>query len=45
MLNVLSDLAEKGNYAELKRRAEDRKGWQKLESAESHNIYFSVETG
>jgi len=35
-LNILSDLAKRKKYVALKRRAEDRKEWQKLKRAGNH---------
>jgi len=39
-LNILGDLAEKEKYVALKRGAEERKEWQKLERARSCILAF-----
>jgi len=40
-LNILNDLAKKGKYTELKRRAKDSHGWQELKRAGSHACFSS----
>jgi len=42
-LNIVSDLDGKRRYTELKRTAEERKGWQELNRSVTHDSCFSAD--